>query len=250
MKEKIKRDTFKTILTHCHLGGLVQECNLEIHKGSASIFAIDASNTMIIMADGYKVAKGKVKETIGLGNLEIILKFLSTLSDKRITAETDENTLTLRRPDGRRRLDYMLTDPNLISTQMEDAESLSDKRKQKAKFLSGRTHTFEGDSQFIKDLQSYLNTLKIKTTWVGIDEDDEVIRIRCGSENDHQFVLDIDEFEIEEEKHYSRKFDGDFISKVLSCVNGSKPVTIGISQEALFITQGKTTWGIAAIAEE
>ena len=88
-KNTIKTDPLLNMLKQIHLGGLIEECVLKIKDGVAKVEAVDITNSLIIICK--KTIMGKdISVDLGLGNIGILIKFLSTIdNDKLIFKHSD-----------------------------------------------------------------------------------------------------------------------------------------------------------------
>ena len=117
--DTIDRENLLRMLKQCYLGGALAECVLEIDDGDASVKLIDITNTITISSK-MKVGSDDLNAKLGLGDLDIIIKFLSSLDDKKLSFNNKkDHILELGRKDKKRKLMYLLTRPELIVTRIE-----------------------------------------------------------------------------------------------------------------------------------
>ena len=147
--------------------------------GKATIEAIDITNTIIFVST-LSVASKKLQGTFGLGSVELIIRFLSTMKDPKLNVKISENRLCISREDNKRRLDYLLSQPELIATR-----PMIENTDIKKHILDGVEVTGTMNESFVKDFNSYITTLKTKIVTITID--DESIEFALGPKSEHQF---------------------------------------------------------------
>ena len=74
------------LLGNVHLGGVLDECVLELSKGIAKVNAIDLSNS-IFLSCSEAIADIDEKQKIGIGNLAILCKYLEGAEQVSFTAK-------------------------------------------------------------------------------------------------------------------------------------------------------------------
>jgi len=249
--DTIDRENLLRILRQCHLGGALAECVLEIDGGDASIKLIDITNTITISSK-IKVGSDSLDAKLGLGNLDIVIKFLSSLDDKKLSFDNKkDHILELGRKDKKRKLMYLLTRPELIVTRIE--------KEYKSKFKSlekEMEYSIELDEKVIHDLLSYVGTIKEKGMVLRVVEikGKSVLSIVYGNPNEHQFEVILDKnFEDAEGEEFDIYLNSEFISKILSAIeyDEDKMPTLAFSNSELpvMIKGTNTVYFITPITE-
>ena len=215
--DTINRENLLTMLRQCYLGGALEECILNVEEGTGEIRAIDITNTITIYIKG-SIGK-RVDTELGLGNLELLIGFLSSMEDNKILISIDGkgNYLELKRKDKQRKLRYLLTTPDVIVTRMET------KRKNPFQTLEDKMeYEVELNEKTIRDFLSYSGMLKKKETVLRLSQpqDDKRLSIIYGNTNEHQFeiILD-DDYKDSGDDVFDININGEFIAKIFNVIN-------------------------------
>jgi len=240
-KVKIKNQNFINILRNVHLGGIIEECLVDVNKGKAKIEAVDITESIIIITKANIMPKSSTME-LGLGNLELLIKFLSTLDDSDINFNLSESYFTLKRSDSRRKLEYLLTQPEFISTKL----NIEDDNEDPYKKMVGLTDiSAELTSTFIKDYLNYVGMLKTKDTTIKTGEE---LTFICGGIDDHQFELVLSsDLEGDEDDAFENKVNGEHMAKILSTIefDEDEPPIIMLAENApVIIENANTIWAL------
>lgn len=233
MAKKIKRSKSKsaitteamlTILRQVHLGGVIDECALYITAGKGSIEAVDITNSLIVIADKAVATKDIDDVILGLGNLDLLISFFSSVEDSKMTMKykPDDDFCTFKRKDGRRKLDYLLTQPDLIATNLSLEEEEEEEEEAYDRMLELMQYNVELTPSLIKDLLRYMGMLASKEATIIFDGEQEV-KFRLGGSEDHQFELVLSEevnYEGEDEpEEVELVVNGEHLAKVFGVVN-------------------------------
>lgn len=217
--EVVKISNLNNMIKKVHLGGAIEECILEVDKGYGSITAVDITNSMIVVIND-KIMSKKVSGTFGLGNLELLTKFLSTIEDESASFKMKRNKIIIERKDSQRKLDYLLTQPDLIATRFQKEDKEEDAPYEKiAKMM---THSVELNESFTKDLLKYTGLLKTKE--LTLKYSDGKLSVICGTSDDYRIELKT-ESDVEQKKKkgssgdFSIKVDGEYLSRIFSVID-------------------------------
>jgi len=220
-KKKGNKSTIKTgnlinILKKVYLNGAIEECILNIRKGTGKITAVDITNSMIVMVSG-KITGKKTSGEFGLGNIDLLSKFVSTIEDSDVPFKLTRNRLIISSKDSRRRLEYILTQPDLIATRFQQED---EDESPYEKILSLMEYRAEITNSFLKDFLKYIGMLKTKEVILNYDGDE--VSILCGTSDDYRIELKSDS-EVErigkaKGKGFSIKVDGEYLSKIFSVI--------------------------------
>lgn len=247
-KNTIKTEPLLNMLKQIHLGGLIDECILEIKDGKARVEAVDITNSLIIICN--KTIMGKdISVDLGLGNISILIKFLSTIDNDKLIFKHSDSGFELKKTNGRRKLEYLLTNPELIATQLQaDEEKKKDPLKKMRRMMG---QSIELTQSFIKDFLSYINLLKTKDVSIEFDGDEEITFI-CGGKNDHNFELILStEVEAEEDEDaFSIKVNGEYLANIFTTINfdeDSPPVLSLAEDKLVMVENDSATWALVPL---
>ncbi len=247
---KINKKNMYLILKHCHLNGSLDECILKIKKGIAQISAIDTTNTLAVFIRKVSLGDKNATANLGIGNLEILLKYLNTIKDKKLKAKIDDSSITLNRADQRRSMKYILSDTSLIATTVETEKKQTEDDVLKT-LLDLPTHKFPLTSQFAKDYLSFVGITKIKTTQIVFNG--HAVSVICGAETDHKFTLTVDE-DIKGKKGkkgFKININGEFLARIFNTIEEAPEAVAMIGADSpLVIEQGNTTWVLTPMEDE
>jgi hypothetical protein len=192
-----------------------------------------------------------VDVTLGLGNIGLLIKFLSTIDNDKLLFKYNDTNFGLKKPNGRRKLNYLLTNPELIATQLQaDDKKKKDPYKKMKRMMEQQVELTES---FIKDFLSYIGLLKTKDVSLEFDGDEELIFI-CGGTNDHKFELALStEVEGEEKSDgFNIKVNGEYLANVLSAINfnnDSPPILSFVEDKLIMIENDGAAWALVPLAD-
>jgi len=246
-KKQIITKSMLSILKQTYLGGTINECVISIEKGKGAIEAVDITNTLVFISTA-SVASKKVSCTIGLGNIEMIIKFLSTMTDTNLHFKLTDDRMLISRKDKRRRLDYLLTQPSLVGTRLRLDDEDEDIEPLEA-YLNTIEVRAELNESFVKDISSYISTLKTKSLSIKVKDKDVVFTL--GPKTEHQFKLSLPLMD-NEDSDFSLKINGEYLTKILSSVEFDEDnvPTIGFSEEGPVVIECESSmWAITPSEE-
>lgn len=246
----IKRLAFLDMLRKIHLGGAVNECVVVFDNGKASSEIVDVTNNIIILADSeinhkdksFRIASEGFTAEIGIGNIEILMKFLSSIEDEKLNIKLspEGDSLLLSSKKGNRRMNYLTSVTDLISTRLVSHEK--DEKDFRSHFLEMPEANMYITQQEAKDLTSYINLSRSKIVTIVVEEEKAIFTIGSGTE--HEFMVEI-ELDEEAEDEFKVKTNGENFAKVLSaCVFVDEdPTTIHVGPECpIVVTDNTTLW--------
>lgn len=255
MARKIKRRGEKVaytkilakVLKECHLNGLIEECLLVIKKGKGSIEAVDPTNSLIAIIKGERVASKDVSSTLGLGDLALLIKFLSPITDKELSFDdTDEGRLTLRCKDKRKKLMYLLTEPELIPTRLAEEES----KTELIDDIIEKSEEVELEEGPIRDFLSNITLLKTDTVRLYGKED--LVMFECGESTGHMIEIVI--AKMTTFNKIEVRLSGDHLAKIFNTIDfdGKVEPKLYFSKgaSAVIVKNGKTLWALLPITDE
>ena len=237
-----------SMLNQVHLGGIINEAVVGIKKGKATIEAVDITASIVFISKS-SVGHKKLSCELGLGNIELFKRFLQTAKDPKLDIKLTENRMIISRKDKRRRLEYLLSQPALIPTQLSMDDDDEDARE---KFINSIDCRANIDEDFVKDFCSYINTLKTKI--VTINTKDSNVTFKLGPKSEHQFALML-ELNEEADDEINIFVNGEYLAKILSVIEFSQdedaePITIGFGDDApVTIESEESLWAISPSEE-
>jgi len=245
----IKSRKFADMLKKVYLNGVIEECLLSVEAGHGTIEAVDMTNSLIVSTNGNIMHKS-VNQDFGLGNLDLLIKFLNSI-DEKVSIQTSDLYLTLKRKDERRRLEYLLTQPELISTLIYDDEQ-EKKKDVYEQIIKTATIAADLNHAFIKDFLSYIGILKVKDTIIKFDNNE--LTFTCGSTDSHKFnlILDSDVETEGEEIETESRINGEHLAKVLGAIDfeDDDPPVIMMSEDGpVIIEHGSAMWAMSSLYE-
>lgn len=248
-KHYIKTDATLALLNQVHLGGIINECVLDMEKGRATIEAVDITATIVFISSA-SIGSKRLSGEFGLGNIELFKRFLSTIKEPKLNVKITENRMMITRKDRRRTLDYLLSQPALIPTRLrlgDDDEDETDPAEVYSGMVEAKAELSEG---FVKDFSSYVATLKTKIVTIEVGENDVIFIL--GPKSEHQFRLSLPLAE-ESEEEFSLKVNGENLAKIFSILEFNEeddPVTIGLGDDKPIVIEAEgALWAISPSEE-
>lgn len=248
-KHYIKTDATLAMLNQVHLGGIINECVLEMEKGRATIEAVDITATVVFISTAT-IGSKRLTGELGLGNIELFKKFLGTIKEPKLNVTMTENRMVISRKDKRRSLDYLLSQPALIPTRLrmdDDDDDDTDPSEVYSGMVEAKAELTEG---FVKDFASYTATLKTKIVTITVEDKD--VRFVLGPKSEHQFILSLPLAE-ESEEEFSLKVNGESLAKILSILEFNEEddaITIGFGDDKPIVIEAEgALWAISPSEE-
>lgn len=239
------------MLKQIHLGGLLDECVLEIKEGKGHTESVDITNSIIVICDRL-VAGKDINVTLGLGDISLLIKFLSTIDSTELSFKNKDTNFELKKPNGRRKLNYLLTNPELIATQLQaDDEKKKDPYRKMKRMMEQKVELTES---FIKDFLSYINLLKTKDATLEFDGEEELAFV-CGGTNEHKLKLILStEVESDEESDgFNIKVNGEYLADILSTVNfneDSPPTLSFVKDKLIMVENDNAAWALVPLTDD
>ena len=244
----IKTANTLNLLKEVYLGGVINEAIITLEKGKASIEAVDITASIVYISSA-SVSTKKLNGELGLGNIELFIKFLSTMKDPKLSIALTENRMIVSRKDKRRKLEYLLSQPALIPTRLRMNDD--DDNDPRDAFESMAETKAELDESFVKDFSSYIATLKTKIVTIDVDADNATFTL--GPKSEHQFKLSLPITEDPTDDDFTLKVNGDYLSKILSVLEFNEdddPITIGFSDgKPIIIEAAPSLWAVSPSEE-
>lgn len=225
---KLKGGDFLDILRRIHLGGLIEGCVLEISNMRVSSMAVDPTNTIFLTAG--KMLKGiGFDSIIGIGNLDLLIKFLAVAKDEEITLNiVDERRLIVDRG-SRGQLDFLLTETDLIPTRFDPGE------EGLQKLLESGIYKVVLTDEIRQDYLQYFSIIGSKELTL-IHNKGKVL-FSGGSSAEHQFHLPVGAIEGSKagnKAKFKMQFYGDYLAAIMKVIEFETATKV-----AMYFDEGK-----------
>jgi hypothetical protein len=253
--DTIQRQLFLDVLKKVHLGGAINECVLVLEDGNCTIEVVDITNNIVVVAKCSKMASKGVSNTIGLGNIEVIIKFLSSIAVEGLTFATskDGDRMTLGASKGSRKLQYLTSVSELISTRLRIEED--DEHDYAENFRSMPTVVVDLTPEDVKSIVSYIGLVKSKLVTITVTKKAAVSFI-TGSSTEHNFTVEVDKDLVRTSTEFDDAFEvkvnGENLAKVLSALEfgDEESSTIAFADECpLVVEDDETLWALTPIED-
>lgn len=242
---------FITLLKRVRLGGVLESCVIETtKKGIARVQAVDITNSLFLSISIASFENMKEEGVFGIGNIELLEKFFSSVEDEEtVSMEVDDNRLVFKRK-GHGRLNYLLTEPDLIPTKEDyNEESVS-------KLLKQCEFGLDLSKKACDDFSSYMNMVKTKEAKLVFKKGK--VKLEGGSINEHQFSVELGKAnplkkKADEDSSFEIPVIGDQLVKVLSAIDFKKEEpTISFSENNPVVIKidDENVWALVPISEE
>lgn len=234
--------SFGLFLRRVFLGGIVESCVVIFKKGIISVQAVDMSNSVFLSCKSSLSGFSQGWE-LGLGNLDLLVKFLSSVEEKEVKFKVLENRLVLRRP-RHGELRYLLTEADLIPTAVEDKGSVG-------KLVKQCDYKLPLTVSVRDDIVGFVNTVKTKDVRLSFGK--EKAYLVGGADTEHQFRVNMGKV-----KGLGEPFElciyGDHMVKVFDVLEfgeKEKPLLLFGDNKPLVVQQdADNTWALVHVSEE
>ncbi len=215
-------------------GKMKAGCVIELEDGIGSVRAMDIDGSVFVSCVS-KIAEGFVGHwDLGIGNLDLMIKFLATVEEDTVKMKLYKNRLILRRPK-HGSLRYLLTDVELVPTVVEDSGT--------GKQLVDQCQCSLPLIESVRDdTVKYIGMLG--ATEVLLSFKGQKVTLMGGSETDHQYSLMMGKAECPKSvDDFHLRFHGDSLIKVFNILEyGEKkklPVLLFAEDKPIVIQQDK-----------
>lgn len=254
---QVNCESLNDMLRKVQLGNIINECMLSIRGGRGYIEAIDITNSLIAITDSRISEDASIEDDLGLGNLELLIKFISTLNQEETSLSYNSESLTISRKDNRRRLKYLLTEPSMIATRLAFDEE-DKKEETRLKLLDLTTHDADLTYTVIKDLLSYMGVVKQKDTSVFYNDEKQMLSFIIGGAEDHKITLELSNtvgcrLEDDPMKSFSLQINGEHLSKIFQHIDYNEdnpPIIFVGAKNVVAIEDGNNFWALYPTASE
>jgi hypothetical protein len=218
----VSEKTFPTerlhlLLRRAFLGGLLEECVIEFgNDGAGFINAVDMSNSLFLSCSEPLLREGESIggfERLGFGNLPLLCRFLADVAEADILVSREENRLFFKRSSGQGELRFLLTDPEVIPTTIEEQDVVES-------LLAQCVLSLPLTSDVCNFFSSYTGLIKTKAAQLTYQAKTGATWMIGGLKTEHQFELDfgtagtIDPESDVPEEDFTVGCYGDFMSAV------------------------------------
>lgn len=231
------------MLRRVNLSGVIGECVLEEgEKGFNHIQAIDLTNSLILSIN----AKTKFTDfgKLGIGDLSTLCKYLDS-TDDTTEMKVSENRLLLKNNSGS--FKYLLSDPELIPTIMEDKDAIE-------KLVKGCTHEIQIEEESQKRFLTNIGLTKTNSVSIQIKKNS--LWIKGGLETEHQFSINMGKVsEIKDAKNdeFTIPVFGSHLAAVMSVLDWSTenlPKLLVKEGRPVIIQQNKDIWCLTVVGDK
>jgi len=241
-----------TLMKKVNLNGLIEDMVAEIKGKEIFVEAIDLSNSIIVVSS-EKVFKHKMdKETIGMVNIDILMKFFSNVKEKTISFTRKDNNIVFSGKNSNRKMKFIIAaDPEMVPTKLEKDKKSDDTRKV---FTEMQEYKTSLGKEEIQDIITYISLSQSKETIIKCSDKEMIITI--GNDNENQFeviVDDVEELDGSEGDEVESKIYGEYLSRILSVINlkEGEEISLYVSDEKpVLIIEKNTMWALLQISEE
>lgn len=233
-------------LKECHLNGLIEEVLLIVKRGLGTIEAVDLTNSLMVVIRNVQVMSKDITADYGLGDLNLMIKFLTPINDKELSVDDKESErLILRCKDKRKKILYLLTEPDLIPTRTDE-----DSKIDKLQEIIDSSEEIELTEEPVKDFLSNITLLKTNTVRLYGKED--LVMLECGESTDH--LIEIVLSKMTTFNDIEVKLNGDHLARIFNVINfteESKPkLYFSEGASAVVIENGKSLWALLPMIDE
>ena len=251
------KKNFSDFLKQVNTNGLINSCLINIKKKSFYVEAIDETNTLIVIASTTKskLLEKDLSASLGIPDLVMLIKFLSTMNNIKVSFEIDSNRVVFKSNNKSRRLNYLLADPEAITTVIIKDDPKVDTKKTLMEMHNKRVIITQ---DVLNDFQAYISMSSSKAVSIEHKHKKDMT-IRIGEETTSQFIITIPTDEIiylkknKNKEDVNLNFDGEYIQKVFNSINFNEenpPILYFANNSPIVIENEKTTWAINPQIEE
>ena len=232
---KVDAPAFRTLLQRVCLGGLVEECVLNVEKGVAHIRAVDMTNSVFLSVTS-KVGPFPDGD-YGLGSLSTIIRFLDGEAEYSITLKNDKITL-LRKNHGK--ITLALLKPSEVPTAVAHTDS-------EKKLLAVSTIQLNFTQEHAERFGFYMGVVASQS--VSLQGADGKVTLKSGEFEQNKFSIPVGKYE---GKDFTVSLYGSFLLKVLNALpwtEETKPLLLVGDKSPLLIRLGnKNLWALTPVS--
>ena len=234
------------LLRRIYLEGKMKAgCLIELEDGIGSTQAMDTDGSVFLSCSS-RLADSSVKWVLGIGDLDLMIKFLSTVEEKKVSLKLERNRLTVHRPK-HGSLKFLLTDADVVPTIVEDLNTTKKLVKQ-CKYSLIITESVRDD------VVRYINMLGTRNVTLKFAKG--LVTLRGGLDTDHQYSLTMGRTERgDSAEAFHLQFYGDTLVKVFDILEYGekikKPKLLFGEDKPIVVKQNKgNLWALLHSEEE
>ncbi len=235
----VDNKAFLGLISRVWLGGIIEECVLEVREGVGKIQAVDTTNCMFLVSE--VPIKGMEDTTIGVSSLSILCRFFSNSGPDKVILNVVEGKWLVLERQGHGSVRLLLIEPDLVSTAFSSVDA-----RQKA--LVGCAQHMELTKQLMDDFLYCTDLLKSQR--VNIEVRERKIYITSGNDEINQFRVELGDTEAAEfviQVHADKLIS---VVKALDWTVGEKPQMFFGDGVPLVIQQGELgLWALIPVGE-
>lgn len=182
-KTVIKAFVLKRFLERIYLGGLVEECVINVDTdGVLFSQCVDMTNILFLYCQEDKIS-GIGEGVFGIGDLVLLCKYLENIGDAEVSLKITDDRLVFVNEKYGGQFSFLLSAEEVIPTNITDDDAI-DKLTKNILFTVPLTPVFQ------KDYLMYLSLINVPTVFVEVSAAG-LMKISGGRESDHQFELKV-----------------------------------------------------------
>lgn len=226
------------LLDNVYLGGIIEDCVVEVADGIAKCMATDRSQSIFVQTTAATTLDDC---TLGLQGVEMLSKYLKTYRNREMAIVKKDNILSVK-PAGGTQLNFLLSEPDLISTYNADFKDIPDKIAT-IDLVGDLTLTTEKVSEFL----TMMGLFKPKNVELLINKNGKVA-LHGGNVTTHQFDGTLGVCKDFEPVNVS--FYGPYVTAVLSVIDFSTPATMSLveGENFMVVRNGLSGWVIQTVS--
>ncbi len=237
---KINANGLSAFFKKVYLNGVIGSCKVTTYEdGMWLVEAIDEQTSVLLSC---QVNVGTKDEwDLGIGDIGILMKWLTIVGADEIEIKKKDNKITFKNKK-KGNLNYLLSEIDSITTvlEVEGDETPLDKILDHVKFQITLSKS---------DKESFISLMGvIKPTIINLNIDKGKVSLTGGSENEHNFKLEIGEVKTKESFNIS--IDGNALLNVLSVINNEPEIRFEKDIPVVIKENDDCMWAINIITNE
>lgn len=239
----VNTEKFLRTLRKVNLNNTIEEIVVVFEKKGCFVEAIDISNSIIYSASEI-IFKNKIEKiTLGLSNIDFLIKFLKTVKEKTVLLSIEKNKLIISRKDKKRQMIFLLSDSSLIPTMIKKENKKEDVKKVLLKLMDISLDLKKDIIEDIKKLISFS-----KSTICCVEYKNSKINIIIGEKTRHQFKVVIDK-NITKLKNnvdsFTLFFNAEYFLRILNVIDELDEITLKFGKDnPIIIEENQFFWAL------
>lgn len=242
----LAKEPFVQLLKKVHLGGTINDCVASFDDKHMLTEAIDLSSNVVINTRNIVLEKKAAENfTLGLGDIETLIKFCGTVKDELLKTTISGNRWKLSTKN-RRSMHFLLSEPSLIPTTLDESGLTR-------RLFNDATYRVDLSKAFVEDYLKYIGLSRSKEVRLHKPEGGRII-VTIGAKNEHQFKVKInnDCEVISHEEKVELLLHGELLQKVLTVIDiEDDTASLYLAADRpILIADVDTEWAINPVIEE